>query len=126
MVIYLVNFRKRQACQFWVIVFLALWIVLNFVYDFRKIFRRADAGEHPPDLPVRLFLHRLHKRYFGNFWPCKFNRWSFPFPQQFSNLRATENDAESQVMWARFLGCHIPAFLAVEGVVENIGAIPSS
>jgi hypothetical protein len=45
MVIYLVNFPETaKPANFWVIVFLALWIVLNFVYDFRKIFRRADAG----------------------------------------------------------------------------------
>jgi hypothetical protein len=44
MVIYLVNFPETaKPANFWVVIFLAVWIVLNFIYDFRRIFWRADA-----------------------------------------------------------------------------------
>ena len=44
MVIYLVNFPETaKPANFWVIMLFAVWIVLNFIYDFRRIFRPADA-----------------------------------------------------------------------------------
>jgi len=44
MIIYLANLPETaKTANFWVTMFLALWIILNLVFDFRRIFRRSNA-----------------------------------------------------------------------------------
>jgi hypothetical protein len=44
MIIYLANLPETaKPANFWVTMFLGLWIVLNLVFDFKRVFRQGDA-----------------------------------------------------------------------------------
>jgi hypothetical protein len=44
MIIYLANFPETaKPTNFWVTMLLGLWIVLNLVFDFRRVFLRGDT-----------------------------------------------------------------------------------
>ena len=46
MIIYLANLpESAKPANFWVTLFFALWIVLNLVFDCRKVFRRGGTME---------------------------------------------------------------------------------
>lgn len=48
MIVYLANLPETaKPANFWVTMFLGLWIVLNLVFDFRRVFRQGDAMRSP-------------------------------------------------------------------------------